>query len=83
MVMATLAWNLSRWFALILSERGRWRDTHRTDKESVLKMRFRTFLQAFMLVPAQVVSTGRRLVLRLLPAGESTEATGHAAGRFR
>jgi len=66
MVMATLAWNLSRWFALILPERGRWRDKHRTEKESVLRMRFRTFLQAFMLVPAQVVSTGRRLVLRLL-----------------
>jgi hypothetical protein len=29
-------------------------------------MEFKTFLNAFMRVPVQVVSTGRRLILRLL-----------------
>ena len=66
MVMATLAWNLSRWFALVLPETGRWREKHAPEKQTVLRMRFHTFLHAFMLIPAQVVSTARRLVLRLL-----------------
>jgi hypothetical protein len=66
MVMATLAWNLSRWFALVLPEKGRWSTRHAAEKETVLRMRFPTFVTAFMRVPAQVVSTARRLVLRLL-----------------
>ena len=66
MVMATLAWNLSRWLALALPETGRWQKKHASEKKSVLKMRFATFVNAFMRIPAQVVSTGRRLVLRLL-----------------
>ena len=66
MVMAALAWNLSRWFGLILPEAGRWEEQHAAEKREVLHMRFDTFIQAFMLVPAQVVKTGRRLVLKLL-----------------
>ena len=66
MVMATLAWNLSRWFALVLPETGPWRQKHAAEKHTVLRMRFRTFVQAFMLVPAQIVATGRRLLLRML-----------------
>lgn len=65
-VIATLAWNLSRWLALVLPTRGRWRPKHEVEKEDVLRMRFRTFIQRFMQVPAQVVNTGRRLVVRLL-----------------
>lgn len=65
-VIATLAWNLSRWIALVLTARGRWRDKHAQEKSDVLRMRFRTFVQRLMLLPAQVVTTGRRLVVRLL-----------------
>ena len=65
-VIATLAWNLSRWIALVLPARGRWRDKHAEEKRDVLRMRFRTFVQRLMLLPAQVVTTGRRLVVRLL-----------------
>jgi hypothetical protein len=65
-VIATLAWNLSRWIALALPARGRWRDKHAEEKRDVLRMRFRTFVQRMMLLPAQVVTTGRRLVVRLL-----------------
>ena len=32
----------------------------------MLRMNFSTFVRDFMLVPAQVVSTGRRVALRLL-----------------
>ncbi len=66
MVIATLAWNLAKWFALLLPETGRWKGKYADEKNTVLKMNFRTFIRAFMLVPAQVVSTGRRLILRLL-----------------
>lgn len=66
MVMASLAWTLKAWFALLLPERGRWREKYQREKLEVLRMEFRTFLNAFMRVPAQVVRTGRRIVFRLL-----------------
>jgi len=66
MVMASLAWTLKAWFALLLPERGRWREKYSQEKQEVLRMEFRTFLNAFMRVPAQVVRTGRRIVFRLL-----------------
>ena len=65
-VIATLSWNLSRWIGLVLPVRGRWRAKHADEKQQVLKMRFRTFVQRMMLLPAQIVTTGRRLVVRLL-----------------
>jgi hypothetical protein len=66
MVMAALAWTLKAWFALLLPEQGRWSERYRQQKTAVLKMEFRTFLNAFMRVPAQVIRQGRRIVLRLL-----------------
>jgi hypothetical protein len=66
MVMAALAWTLKAWFALRLPETGRWAARYATEKAAVLRMEFKAFLQAFMLVPVQVVRTSRRLVFRLL-----------------
>jgi hypothetical protein len=66
MVMASLAWTLKAWFALVLPVGRRWRERHRSEKEEVLRMEFRSFLLAFMLVPVQIVNTGRRLIYRLL-----------------
>jgi len=66
MVMASLAQTLKAWFALILPERGRWKAKHRDEKRSVLRMQFKTFINAFMRVPCQIVRTGRRIVFRLL-----------------
>jgi hypothetical protein len=66
LVMAALAWTLKAWFALLLPETGRWATTWRREKERVLRMEFKAFLNAFLRMPAQVVSTGRRLVFRLL-----------------
>jgi len=66
MVMASLAWTLKAWFALLLPEGGRWGEKYRRQKLAVLHMEFRTFLNAFMRVPAQVVRTGRRILFRLL-----------------
>jgi hypothetical protein len=66
MVMTSLAWTLKAWFALLLPERGRWQAKYQQEKLEVLRMEFRTFLNAFMRVPAQVVRMGRRIVFRLL-----------------
>jgi len=66
MVMASLAWTLKAWMALILPEEGRWAKKHKEEKEAVLKMEFKTFLNAFLRVPCQIVRTGRRIVYRLL-----------------
>ena len=66
MVMASLAWTLKAWLALVLPVAGRWREKHESQKRSVLRMEFGTFLNAFMRLPCQVVRKGRRLVYRLL-----------------
>lgn len=66
MVMASLAWTLKAWFALLLPVEGRWKSKHAAEKETVLRMEFPTFLNAFMRIPCQLVRTGRRIVFRLL-----------------
>jgi hypothetical protein len=67
MVMRALAWDLKAWWALLLPERpGRWQERHRADKRWVLGLEFKTFVNAFVRLPCQIVRTGRRLVYRLL-----------------
>jgi hypothetical protein len=66
MVMASLAWSLKAWMALLLPDDGRWREKHREEKRRLLRMDFATFRQAFVNVPAQIVRTGRKIVCRLL-----------------
>lgn len=66
LVMAALAWSLKAWFALRLPETGRWAARYAAEKAAVLRMEFKAFLHAFILIPVQVVRTSRRLVFRLL-----------------
>src|SRR4051812_43800001 len=67
MVMTALAWTLKAWWALLLPESGgRWQDHHRAEKQRVLRMEFKAFVNAFVAIPCQVVRQGRRLVLRVL-----------------
>jgi len=58
MVRTTLAWNLKAWFALLVPDRAR--------GIAMLKMEFRTFLQAILQMPAQILRTGRKLIYRVL-----------------
>jgi hypothetical protein len=58
MVMAALAWNLKSWFGLLVPERERGLE--------LVRMEFRSFLQAVMCLPCQIVRTGRKIVYRLL-----------------
>lgn len=67
MVMTALAWNLKAWLALQLPEQpGRWAERHRSEKLTVLTMEFKTFANAFLRLPCQIIRTSRKLVYRLL-----------------
>jgi hypothetical protein len=67
MVMTALAWTLKAWFALALPEQpGRCQELHRQQKEWVLRLEFRTFLNTFIKLPCQIVRTARKVVYRLL-----------------
>ncbi len=62
MVMTSLAWNLKAWWALCLPEV----EPGREEKQRVLRMEFKGFLDAFIKIPCQIVRTGRQLLYRVL-----------------
>ena len=66
MVMASLAWTLKAWFALLLPEKGRWKQKYRHQKQQVQRMEFKRFVNSFIRLPCQIVRSGRRIVYRLL-----------------
>jgi hypothetical protein len=66
MTMATLAWSLKAWCALLLPVSPRWAERHQEQRRRLLTMEFHTFLQAFINIPAQIVTTGRRIRWRIL-----------------
>jgi hypothetical protein len=67
MVMTALAWNLKAWWALQLpAPPGRWQERHRAERQWLLGLEFKTFVQAFVRLPCQIVRSGRKLVYRLL-----------------
>lgn len=67
MVMTALAWNLKAWLALQLPEQpGRWVERHRSEKQTILTMEFKTFVNVFLRLPCQIIYASRRLVYRLL-----------------
>ena len=67
MVMTALAWDLKAWWALSLPDGvGRHQEAYAADKLRMLGLEFKTFVQAFVRLPCQIVRTGRRLLFRLL-----------------
>lgn len=66
MVMMALAWSVKAWMALSLPVHPRWRAKHNAERRAWLRMSFRTFLNTVVLVPAQVLESGRRRIWRLL-----------------
>jgi hypothetical protein len=66
MVIASLAWSLKAWAALLVPVNPRWRERHEAEKQKLLRMEFSTFRQAMIEIPAQIVRAGRRLVYRIL-----------------
>ena len=66
MVMSSLAWTLKAWMALSLPLTGPQRELRRKEAYEVLRMEFRTFINSFMRIPAQIIKTGRRLIFRVM-----------------
>ena len=84
MLITSLAWNLKAWLALSLPEPcGFEKDKQAEQKRGLLTMEFRTFVNSLMRVPAQIVRTGRRLVIRLLAWNEWQPVFLKLAARMR
>lgn len=66
MVMASLAWSLKAWSALLVPVSPRHAAKHVAEKTKLLRMEFARFCAAFIQVPCQIVRGGRRLIYRLL-----------------
>jgi hypothetical protein len=67
MVMTALAWNLKAWTALMLPETpGRWQEKHQAEKSWLLGVEFKTFINALIAIPCQLVQQARGLVFRVL-----------------
>jgi len=74
MVMTSLAWNLKAWTALILPIEQEHQAEQRAEKKRLLTMEFRTFVDAIIHVPCQIVHHARRTVHRLLNWTDYTPA---------
>jgi len=66
MVMASLAWSLKAWSALMIPVSPRHAAKHEAEKRTLLRMEFATFCAALIQMPCQIVKSGRRLIYRLL-----------------
>jgi hypothetical protein len=66
MVMASLAWSLKAWSALMVPVSPRHAARHEAERRSVLRMEFATFRAAVIEMPCQIVRSGGRLIYRLL-----------------
>jgi len=66
LVMASLAWSLKAWSALLVPVSARHKTKHQEEKRTLLRMEFATYGAAFMQMPCQIVRGGRRLVYRML-----------------
>jgi len=58
MVMSALAWNLKSWYGLLMPNRQRGLE--------LVRMEFRRFLHAIVLLPAQIVRSARRITYRIM-----------------
>ena len=83
MIMASLAWNLKAWYALSLPTKGRWHKKHKSQKRKVLRMEFKKFRNSFIMLPCQIIKTGRRLLYRLLGWNDYLDIFFRAVKSFR
>jgi hypothetical protein len=74
MVIASLAWTLKAWFALTLPRAA--------DREQVLRMEFKRFLNAIIRIPCQVIRAARQIHLRILAYTDSVRLLFASEGVF-
>ena len=66
MVTTSLAWTLKAWAALWLPEHPLHREAHEAERRTLLRMEFKTFVNALVKIPCQIVRQARRLIVRVL-----------------
>jgi hypothetical protein len=66
MVMASLAWSLKAWSALMVPVSPRHAARHAAEKRTLLRMEFATFCAAMIQMPCQLIRGGGRLIYRLM-----------------
>lgn len=66
MVMTSLAWTLKAWAGLLLPVHPAHQERHAEERRTLLRMEFKTFVNAFVKIPCQVVRRARKIVLRVL-----------------
>ena len=66
MTMASLAWTLKAWSALLLPVSPRWAARHNEQRRQLLTMEFRTFRQALIDIPCQIIKTARTVRWRII-----------------
>ena len=65
LVIGALAWNLKAWSGLLLPRS--------LGARAILRMEFRRFLNEIVRMPAQILTSGRRLIFRLLAVNQWTQ----------
>ena len=75
LVIGAIAWNIKAWAGMILPKE--------LGARALIKMEFRRFLDQIMLVPTQIIRTGRRLVFRLLEVNRWTTLLLEGTQRIR
>lgn len=75
LVIASLAWNLKAWCGLLLPKA--------LGARALVRMEFRRFLNEVVQQPAQILTTGRRLIFRLLSANRWTELLLEGTNRLK
>jgi hypothetical protein len=65
LVIAALAWSLKSWYGLLVPDPA--------TGQAIVRMEFKRFLRAFILIPCQVLHTGRRVILRVLTYSRQLE----------
>ncbi|MBE1606934.1 hypothetical protein [Actinopolymorpha pittospori] len=58
MVIAALAWNIKSWFAMMMQPKQ--------ERHDYIRMEFRRFLAAIILIPAMVTRRARTITIRLI-----------------
>lgn len=66
MLMTSLAWTLKAWAALLLPVDPKKRAEHQAERETWLRMEFKTFINGVMRVPCQIARQARRTIYRVL-----------------
>jgi hypothetical protein len=58
MVIATLAWNLKSWFAMMMHRKD--------DRRTYINMEFRRFIHEIILIPARIIRRARSITVRII-----------------